>query len=68
MAKKKKKYAVYKNINKESDGYQSVWSSFCPEGEKVGNIHGSNECVLITDDFEIATNLINTHHNDNFNL
>jgi hypothetical protein len=56
----KKKYAVYKNIDPESDHYCEVFYSLAADKQQVGEIHGGNECVLITDNFELVMNLIKT--------
>lgn len=57
--KKKKIYSVYKNINKESEHYGTMFYSLTFTGETVGSVHGSNECVFIGDDLNVVMNLVN---------
>ena len=60
MAKKKKLYAVYKNINSESLNFGEMYYSLSHSDLKVGAKIGDNECVFIGDDLPMIQLMVNS--------
>lgn len=60
MAKKKMMFAVYKNVNKDSNYFGSMYYSAASGGQKVGDKIGDNECVLLSSDIEQINMLIDS--------
>jgi len=60
MAKKKMMFAVYKNVNKDSHYYGSIFYSAAFDKIIVGEKFGDNECVLLSSDLEQINMLIDS--------
>jgi len=60
MAKKKTMFAVYKQINKESNYFGSMFYSIASGGVKVGDTTGDVECVLLSSDIEQINQIIDS--------
>ncbi len=60
MAKKKKLYAVYKNINSESPSFGEMYYTIAYPDLKVGDKISDIECVFIDDDLPMIQLMVNS--------
>ena len=57
MKNKKNKFAIYKNMNIESQYFGQIYSMLASPNIEIGNKFDDYECVLITDDVNILNGI-----------